>query len=58
MTGRILHTEQDIRAAAAANVAAWRQAGWTLPEHRAEHVAAILAPARDLLAPQRQVDAA
>ena len=56
MTGRTLHTEQAIRAAGAANVAAWRAGGWRLPEHRAEHVAVILGPERDTLAPQRGRD--
>lgn len=55
---RILHTEAEAFAAGADAVKAWRAAGWTLPEARAEHVAAILAPARDALAPPERREAA
>lgn len=48
MTGRVLHTEADIRAAGAAAVRAWREGGWQLPEQRVEHAAAILAPVTEL----------
>ncbi len=51
---RPLLTEQQIREAAAANVRRWRDHGWALPEHRADHAAAILLPARDLLHPPDQ----
>ncbi len=53
MTRRLL-SEQQIREAGAANVRRWRDDGWALPERRAEHAAAILAPARDLLHPPDQ----
>ncbi len=48
---RPLFAEAAIREAGAANVRRWREHGWDLPEHRADHAAAILAPARDLLHP-------
>ncbi len=54
MTRRLL-TEQQIRQAGADNVRRWRDDGWTLPEQRADHAAAILLPARDLLHPPGRV---
>lgn len=54
MTGRrVLHAEADIVAAGLERAQQIRDAGWRMPERTAEHVAAILLPARDHLHPPR-----
>lgn len=54
MTGRrVLHTEADIVAAGQQRARELRAAGWRMPDRVADHLAAILLPARDHLHPPR-----